>query len=518
VVAVTSRIASLARRKSSKFGFEYVSSPPGTHGSAGADLAASAVLVDRFQRALERVDRAAIVECIRELLAQKVPMGPQWQQIAHIAAEQGEVALSREAMERFVEASGGHPQARYQQAGLLARCGDFRQAYTVICGLPEDLPNPAFNAYSRGAAALPLGDLDEARLQLERVTRLRPDIGQAWLPLSTLVDFAAEPELAERMIAAGRAVENVAPAARAAYSYALGKAYVDMGEPSLAFAAFAEGAKLKKTEQVYDRERDRAGALDAVSGYDAEAVDAIARGQREPTGRSIFVTGLPRSGTTLVEQILASHSAVSDGAEINRLRILSRDVGGAAYPALAAYVAENGLAPAARLWAHWMSDRFPNPGRIVDKSMDTSRFLGLAAALLPEAPLIWMTRDPLDCAWSCFRTHFLAGVPWSYDLEDIAVHFRLEEQLLDRWQEILGERLLVLPYEAMVADPLTWIRRIIAHCGLTEESQVFTPHENPRPVTTSSVMQVREPINRKPVGSAEPYREYLEPFLNAYRH
>jgi len=476
------------------------------------------VLVDRFQRALERRDRTAIVESIRELLAQKVPMGPQWHQIAHIAAEQGELALSREAMECFVEASGGHPQARYQHAGLLARCGDFRQAYAVICALPGDLPDPAANAYSRGAAALPLGHLDEARLQLERVTRLRPDIGQAWLPLSTLVDFAEEPELAERMIATGRAVENVAPAARAAYSYALGKAYADLGEHALAFAAFAEGAKLKKTEQAYDRERDRAGARDAVSGYDAKGIDALACEQREPTGRSIFVTGLPRSGTTLVEQILTSHSAVSDGAEINRLRILSRDVGRTAYPALVAYVAKNGVAPAARLWAHWMNDRFPDPGRIVDKSMDTSRFLGLAAALLPEAPLIWMTRDPLDCAWSCFRTHFLAGVPWSYDLEDIAVHFQLEEQLLDRWQEILGERLLVVPYEALVADPPSWIGRIMAHCGLTEEPQVFAPHENPRTVTTSSVMQVRKPINRKPVGSAEPYREYLEPFLKAYRH
>lgn len=443
-------------------------------------------------------------------------MGPQWQKIAHIAVEQGEMALSREAMERFVEASGGHARARYQQAGLLGWCGAFRQAYDVICALPEDLPHPAANAYSRGAAALPIGQLDEARLQLERATRLRADVGQAWLPLSTLVDFAEEPELAERIVAAGRAIAGAAPAARAAYSYALGKAYADLGEHSLAFAAFAEGARLKKAEQAYDREHDRAGALDAVRGYDAEGIAAIARNQREPTGRSIFVTGLPRSGTTLVEQILTSHSAISDGAEINRLRILARDVGGPAYPALAAYVAENGVALAARLWDHWLSDRFPDSGRIVDKSMDTSRFLGLAAALLPEAPLIWMTRDPLDCAWSCFRTHFLAGVPWSYDLEDIAAHFRLEEQLLAQWQAILGERLLVVPYEAMVADPSTWIRRIMLHCGLAEEPQVFAPHENPRPATTSSLMQVRKPINRKAIGSAAPYRTYLEPFIEAY--
>jgi tetratricopeptide (TPR) repeat protein len=456
------------------------------------------------------------VESIRQLLARHVPLGAQWQQVAHIAADQGEMSLSRQAMERFVEASGGHPMARYQQVGLLARGGALRQAYDVLCALPEDVPDPAVNAYSRGAAALPLGDVDEARRQLERVTVLRPELGQAWLPLSTLIDFADEPDLAERIVAAERAMEGAAPAARAVYYHALGKAYGDLREHSLAFAAFERGARLKRAGNAYDRERDRVEALEAVRGYDAEGIAAIAREQREPTARSIFVTGLPRSGTTLVEQILASHSAVSDGAEINRLRILARDTGGAAYPELARYVAAHGTAPAAQLWAHWLDDRFPELGRVVDKSMDTSRFLGLAAALLPEAPLIWLTRDPLDCAWSCFRTHFLAGVPWTCDLADIAFHFRIEEHLLARWRDILGERLLVVPYEALVADPATWIRHILGHCGLAEEPGVFAPHENRRAVTTSSVMQVRKPINRAAVGSAEPYRAFLAPFIEAY--
>lgn len=517
-VAVLGRIASLAVRQLKRNrGPLLVSRPPGTHGASGANLAASAALVDRFQQALAAGDRAHIVESIRQLLDRQVHLGPQWQQVAYIAAEQGEVGLARRAMDRFVEAADGHPMARYQQAGLLVRCGDLRQAYETVCSLPEDLPDPAVNAYSRGAAALPLGDVKEARFQLERVTLMRPELGQAWLPLASLVDFAAEPELAERIVAAGPAMAQAAPAVRAVYSYALGKAYADLGEHRLAFAAFAEGARLKRAEHPYGRERDRADALEAVRGYDASGIAAIAREQHEPTARSIFVTGLPRSGTTLVEQILASHSAVSDGAEINRLRILSREIGEPAYSHLARYVAEQGTAPAAQLWSHWLSERFPEPGRVIDKSMDTSRFLGLAAALLPEAPLIWLTRDPLDCAWSCFRTHFLAGVPWSYDLEDIATHFRIEDSLLAEWRDILGERLLVVPYEELVADSATWIRRILAHCGLEEEPQVFAPHENRRPVTTSSAMQVRKPINRTAVGSAAPYREFLEPFIKTYR-
>ena len=157
------------------------------------------------------------------------------------------------------------------------------------------------------------------------------------------------------------------------------------------------------------------------------------------------------------------------------------------------------------------------PGRIIDKTTSSTRYLGLAAALLPDAPLIWMTRDPLDRAWSCYRTNFAGtAMPWSYDLQDIAAHFRIEDQLLAQWKKILGNRLLVVPYEELVTDPDAWIRRVLAHCGLGEESLVFSPHENQRPVATASMVQVRRPINRDAIGAGEPYRKFMQPFLDAY--
>ena len=196
--------------------------------------------------------------------------------------------------------------------------------------------------------------------------------------------------------------------------------------------------------------------------------------------------------------------------------LLAKDIGGLSCPALERYVAAEGASAGARLWRHWLDERFPGPGRVVDKTLNTSRLLGIAAALLPEAPLIWLTRDPLDCAWSCFRTRFSGEGAWSYDLEDIAFHFRLEDELLARWRDVLGERLLVVPFEALVTEPVPWIRRILAHCGLADEAQAFAPHENARAVTTSSALQVRRPINRAGIGVAEPYRQFLEPFVRAY--
>lgn len=484
---------------------------------ADRDLTAVLQLVEHLQPALERGDRAKLAEIIGRLIEARAPMGGQWQQLAHIAAINGELDLARQAIDLFVMGSGGDAAARYHKAVMLAQAGMVSEADALLGTLPEDTPNPVANAFTRGMVALMFGNTDDARGYLERVTRMKPQSGSTWLALAQSADLAREPELADRIISAERDMARSIPTERAAYFYALGRARDARGEHALAFAAFARGSQLLKSTVTYDHARDRAEAAEAVRGYSADSIAAIARQQREPTARTIFVTGLPRSGTTLADQILTSHSSVGAGAEISRLELLANEVGGRSFAALARHADGPGVASAARLWHRWLDERFNLPGRVVDKTVDASRFLGLAAALLPEAPLVWMTRDPLDRAWSCFRTYFMwAGMPWSYDLRDIAAHFRLEDQLLRQWQEILGNRLLVVPLEALVDDPESWIGRILAHCGLAAEPQVFAPHENRRPVTTASMMQVRRPINRAGIGSAEPYRQFLEPFIEAY--
>jgi len=237
-----------------------------------------------------------------------------------------------------------------------------------------------------------------------------------------------------------------------------------------------------------------------------------------PTARPIIVTGLPRSGTTLVEQILTSHSQVADGAEIGLMAQVAVAAGGTSGTAVGAYLKAGGqVERLAGLFLHLLEERFGPGGRVIDKTVDNSRFLGLIAAILPEAPLIWMRRDPLDAAWSCFRTFFIHGVGWSCDLADIAEHFALEDRLVDFWQERLGDRLLVVPYPALVEAPENWTRRILAHCNLPEEEQVHRFHETERVVATASALQVRRPINRSGIGVAKPYREHLQPFVDAYR-
>ena len=443
-------------------------------------------------------------------------MGAQWIPLSVGAANLGELTLAREVIDLYVDGARGDPAAPYKKVALLAQIGAWEEVLALLRALPTYLPDPASYAYSRGTAALYLGESGEAREWLEKAVLLNPQAGSSWLSLALLVNFADEADLRDRIIGAEQGMARAPLNERGIYYYALGKAYADLGEHAAAFAAYATGAGIMKPLVPYSRERDRFTAADAVAGYDAGRIARLAEQQGEPTGRSIFVMGLPRSGTTLVEQILTSHSAVSDGAELYRLPLLVKDTGGLSFKAVEQFVLRGGAAAAARLWSHWLDERFPAPGRVVDKTLNTSRVLGLAATLLPEAPLVWLRRDPLDCAWSCFRSRFTGEAAWSHDLEDIAFHFRLEDDLLARWQEILGAKLLVVPLAGLTAEPERWTRTILTHCGLPEELQVFAPHENRRAVATTSVMQVRKPINRAGIGSAEPYREFLQPFLKAY--
>jgi len=485
--------------------------PPTGH----PETLAVALLRD-LRPALEREDRARTVAIVRQLLALSPALGGQWAPLAQVAAENGELTLARAALARFVAASGRSAEARYERAGFLAHFGLWVEADAALEEVPPTVPDPGANAHSRGTAALHLGRSEEARAHLERALTHRPLSGPTWLSLATLVDLAKDEDLAERIVAAERAMAAAAPGDRATFGYALGRARHARGEIDAAFATFAAGAALLRQGQRYDREADRRLAAEVVRGLDSATVADIAGLDNVDTSRAIIVTGLPRSGTTLVEQVLTSHSAVSDGGEINRLSLLRKDIGGVSGDAISEHARRGGARWAGELWNHWLAERFGPAGRVVDKTIHNTRLLGLAAALLPQAPLVWVRRDPLDCAWSCFSTWFAGTQAWTNDLADIAWHFRLEDAVLARWREVLGERVLVIDYEHFVGDPGRAIPALLAHCGLPPEDAPLAPHRNPRPVATASAVQVRRPISTASVGAAERYRGHLAPFLAAY--
>ncbi|WP_082472665.1 tetratricopeptide repeat-containing sulfotransferase family protein [Sphingomonas sp. Leaf357] len=473
-------------------------------------------LVARMKAALARKDRTETNRVVAALLDGAAPLGEQWQAISQLMQVSGEFNLALRAIDAFIASAADKPRARYSKVVLLTQAQRLQEAQDLLTQLPEDVPDRAGRAYVLGNTAMTLGRIDEARAHLLTALKHRPGWGPAWLSLVMVGNLKTDP-IGEQLLAERSVAERQGPADLARYHYALGKLHVDRGDHAAAFAAFARGAALLKSLTPYGREANAANAESTMTGYSHDFFDRMREKQTIDTSRPIFVTGLPRSGTTLVEQILASHSAVLDGGELNFVQHMAVSVGGVSGDAVAQYVARGGsLDDLGGLYLHLLEERFGPTGRIVDKTIDVSRCMGLIAAALPDAPLIWMRRDPLDSAWSCFRTFFIHGVAWSFDLEDIAHHFQLEDRLMAFWKEQLGDRLLVVPYGALVEDPALWTARLLAHCGLDEEAAAYTPHLTERRVATASSLQVRRPINRDGLGVAEPYREFLQPFIDAY--
>lgn len=472
-------------------------------------------LAAQVPKALASGDRCGFVRLVTQLIDLRAPLTSGWKSLSRPLFDFGELDLACRAIERFAQADG-RPAAQFDRALMYVRCSRHREAIAILDGIDRRVPDAASNAYLRGTIALNLGERDIARSALLDAHTARPGSGQIFQTLSMLGSLRADPDIAALIKAAAGTMRSAPEAERGSYLYALGKTHDDLGETDAAFAAFDEGAAIIAGQRPYDEASDRANAAAATAGWTRERIEAIGARVAIDTDRPIIVTGLPRSGSTLVEQILTSHSAVSDGDELGRFTIVANEIGGVRFADYEAWRRRHAAEEASKTYLHLIAQRFGRQRRVIDKTLEASRYLGLLAAVMPEAPILWMRRDPLDNAWSCFSTYFLVGLPWSWSQRAMAMHMTLEAELLARWQDMLGDRLKVVDYEALVTDKGRMIPQILADAGLSMEPAALTPENNARLVTTASVSQVRAPINNRAIGRARPYAEYLQPFIDAY--
>jgi len=467
-----------------------------------------------LKNALRARDRAAINQVASGLLDQRTPLGAQWFSVAHVLVRNGEVSLALLASQRAVEENAGSAKARFELARILASVDRQDESLALMEAIAPAELNPIEHDHFLGTCALELGDFDVAKSAFDRAVATWPGSAPSWLSLAALPP-GDDSALLIRLNDVSSAIAAASPDYQAQWHYAKGAVLDRLRRTDEAFLEFAAGADLVRPTRAYDSEADWR-EVELAAEFTSAAVSHMAQHVQTDSSRPVLVVGLPRSGTTLVEQILTSHSKIAGGGEMPFGSILTREIGGYAVAQLESFVSAHGADHLTQLYLHLGDEQFGNGQRFVDKCLGNSRALGVLASVLPNAPIIWVRRNPLDCAWSCFHTYFSEGIEWSWSLADIAAHFRAEDRLHAHWHDVLGGRMLTLSYEELVAEPNIQTGRILAHANLKPEPAIEAAQRTRRPVSTASVAQVRQPMYQTSVGAADRYRTQLEPFIKAY--
>lgn len=458
-------------------------------------------------------DPAGAAEALRAAITGGEALDPL--RAVRLAQALGDVFTAVEVGRRHVAAAPDDAVRVLWLADLTAISGDVEGALAMADRAAGLDPGYAEARYYAGTYRAQLGDFEAAIALFREAAGLMPELTPAWEQIAPLKRFApGDPDLAA-MQALDARLAGAGPETRGPLLYALGKAYDDLGETGRAFDCVEMAGRLLGSVRPYDPRPYEALAARQRQGFDRAFIERQPRGSESE--RPIFVMGLPRSGTTLVEQVLTSHSAAAGGGEINLFRLASLGLGDATPQAIARWRGAGG--DWARLGEDYLAlleRRFGPGGRIVDKTLNNTLWLGAVHLALPRAPLVWVTREPADVAWSCFRNNFVYGQEWTYSLAHIARHMRAIEALHAHWRAVLGDALLTVPYEALVEDFDGWAGRILRHCGLEWEDQVRDFHASPRAVATASLAQVRQPISDRSIGAWRRYADRLGPFFEAY--
>jgi Flp pilus assembly protein TadD len=437
--------------------------------------------------------------------------------LARALTELGRWEEAADAAVAALDHAGGDANVLTGAADILVKLGRDAEALIAIERASALVPSSVELAYRLGAARHYRGDIAGAEQAYGRMLTIAPDDHRAWW---SLVQLRRQAPADGRIEPMQRLFEAAAGESRACLylGHALAKSFEDFGEPERALDWLLRAKASRRAGIPRTAEAD--------AGLFAAAARAAPSGAGFQDEAPIFVLGLPRSGTTLVDRILSSHSQVISAGERTELFAQVKLMGGSRTPRVidADTLERARNIDAARLGqAYAVAARPPGSAglRFIDKAPLNVFYAGVIHRALPQARIVCLRRHPMDSCLSIFRQLFALDQPfydYAYDFRDLARHYALFEQLAAHWRETLpADRFTEVAYETLVADQEAQTRRLLGFCGLDWEDACLDFHENPALVTTASAVQVRQPLYATSIGRWRSYGAGLEPLAQALR-
>jgi tetratricopeptide (TPR) repeat protein len=426
-----------------------------------------------------------------------------------------------EQIEILAQSEPEKPTHLMMKASILTQMGNYPDALALFERLLDKYPPQATTLLSYGHALKTVGRQEEAIQAYRRAIELQADLGDAYWSLANLKTYAFDDAQIEQM----RTTIEGGKIRRVDYfhlCFALGKALEDRRAHQDSFQFYARGNAVKKRLERYNADLNQRNTQRNIDTCSAELFQRNAgHGCERPD--PIFIVGLPRSGSTLLEQILSSHSMVDGTKELPDIIAISRRIGSRGksdpsgqYPEVLRHLMPEELAELGREYLERASVQRAGAPYFIDKMPNNFAHIGLIQLILPKARIIDARRHPMDACYSGFKQLFASGQRFSYGLTDIGRYYRDYIDLMDHWDQVLPGRILRVQYEDVISDTEGQIRRMLDYCGLEFEPACLDFHQNPRAVRTASSEQVRQPINTRGIGqwrAVEPQLDELKEAL-----
>jgi tetratricopeptide (TPR) repeat protein len=469
-----------------------------SHAEALSNLGASLSYLGRYEEA---------EQCFRESITLKPNFAEAHENLGVLLRQKSHLAESEAVLRRALKLRPNNHDARVNLGLTLVFLGRLRDARACFAKVLKNSPRNVLALFGMGQIAAMEARFEEAEATYRRIIEIRPKMTNAWaaLPLTRKMTNADVEWLksAEQL-----ATSAIHPMEEANLRFAMGKYCDDVNDFAHAFQNFKRGNELLKTAaEDYDR-KERSHLIDeSIRIYSRDAISKIGAAG-SPSAKPVFVVGMPLSGTSLAEQIIASHPAAYGAGELNFWAgLVANDVG------LTRDVLSEPKRPeVAEEYLHILEGLSASSSRVVDKATVNSDYLGLIYSVFPNARVIYLQRDPIDTCLSCYFQQFLTGINFTFDLSDLVHYYREHQRIMAHWRAVLPPGFILdVPYEGLVADQETWSRKMLDFIGLEWDARCLEFHANTRQVTTASAWQVRQKVYKSSVARWRNYEKFIGP-------